>query len=267
MHRQILLLTLLSFLVQTTFSQIAVKTPDSNSPTKAEAQKDDGATLLSAETEKQAVAFLREAADEVGNLRTVENRIGFASEMAALMWLHDEKEARRMFASLITDFRQMFGEIEAQVSSAAITPEQFAMDSLPFPPNADPRAQLSKRFAKAVKVREQIITALSEHDPLTAHSFFLETGQLISSPTFKNRLHWQEKNLEMKLLNAIAMKDATKGLDFARRSMAKGLRGEHLELLKNIYAKDAEKGAAFGEELFGKIKSIGVGKEIGRAHV
>ena len=246
MRQKFTVLLLIVSFVQISFAQ--------TSATKTEAE-------IAAETNKQAVEFLRDAAAEVGNLRTLENRIGFASEMAALMWLHDEKDARRMFVGAITDFRQMFGEIEAQITAAALTPEQIAMGGFPFSPNADPRAKLAKRFAKAVKVRQQIAVALSEHDPLAAHSFFLETGTAISGPAFKNQFQWQEKSLEMKLLNAIAEKDAGKGLDFARKSLAKGLRGEHLELLKSIYAKDAEKGAAFGEEVFGKIKSIGTGKD------
>ncbi len=38
----------------------------------------------------QAVKYLRDTASEINTLRTNENRISFSSELANLMWLHDE---------------------------------------------------------------------------------------------------------------------------------------------------------------------------------
>jgi hypothetical protein len=119
---------------------------------------------------------------------------------------------------------------------------------------------LSKRFAKAMKVREQIVSAISEHDPATAYSFFIETSAAVTNPAFKKQMESGDNNLEMKLLQTMAEKDAGKGLEMGRKSLAKGFKSEHLELLKKIYAKDAEKGATFGEEIFSKIKLAGVGK-------
>ncbi|MBA2606284.1 MAG: hypothetical protein H0U96_05385, partial [Acidobacteria bacterium] len=88
---KIFFLLLLPFLVvQNNFSQVV------------ETKKKD---KISAELRKDAVSFLRETTTDVNNMRTLENRISFSAELANLMWFNDEKEARAMFKSVITDFR------------------------------------------------------------------------------------------------------------------------------------------------------------------
>jgi hypothetical protein len=57
--------------------------------------------------ERDAVQMLRETHADVEGLRLPENRISFASELASLMWFHDEDEARRVYATVINDFRQL----------------------------------------------------------------------------------------------------------------------------------------------------------------
>jgi hypothetical protein len=263
MYRKLLPLALLILLVQNAFPQNSFETVDIKTEAKTETKiETKNENAISAELKKQAVEFLRESAGEVGNLRTHENRISFAAEMASLMWFYDEKQARSMFGNVITDFRQMFMEIDSQVNAAGITAEQAEMDSLPFLPNADPRAKLSKRFAKAMSVRQQIAVAVSEHDPILAYTFFIETAQAVTNPAFKKQFENQDKSLEMKLLQAVGANDAAKGVEMGRKSLAKGFTEAHLELLKKIYSKDADKGAAFGEEIFAKIKSENSGKMV-----
>ena len=213
-----------------------------------------------AELEKESVAFLRETFGDVANLRTPENRISFNAEMANLMWFHDEKEARAMFETVITDFKQMLAQIDAQTNSIKINPEDAEMYGVPFFPASNPQAKLTKKLYKAMSVRQQITFAVSEHDPVLAHGFFIETTQVITNPDLRKQFENRDGGFEMKLLQAIAEKDAAKGLEAARKSLAKGLNAQHFELLKKLYAKDAEKGAAFGEEIISKLKSESIDK-------
>jgi hypothetical protein len=261
MYQKLLLFALLFVFGDVSPAQITGIRAETNTEIKTNVKTNAKTETEAAELKKQAVEFLREAAGEVNNLRTLENRISFSSEMASLMWFHDEKEARELFSNVITDFKQLIAEIDSQINAAKVSAEDAEMNSLPFIPNSDPKAKLTKRLYKAMSVREQIASAVSEHDALLAYAFFTETAQSITNPDFRKQFEWKEKNLEMRLFQAIAGQDAGKGLELGRKSLAKGVKEEHLELLKKIYSKDAEKGAVFGEEILSKLKFEGIDKD------
>ena len=206
---------------------------------------------ISAETKKEAVAFLRETGAEVGNLRTLENRIGFSAEIAGLMWFHDEKEARAMFQTVIGDFRQLLAQYDAQIRASNITPDADSG----YSPDMIEKARFSRKFMKAISVRQQIAATLAEHDPRLALEFFTESGQAITDPDFRKQIEGADNYFETRLLNEIAAKDADTALKYGRKVLAKGFNGELVSLLRKIYDKDAEKGLAFGEDLVQKLKS------------
>src|SRR5687768_17516287 len=164
-----------------------------------------------AELEKESVAFLRETFRDVAILRTPENRISFNAEMAGLMWFHDEKEARSIFESVITDFKQILIQIDAQTNSIKINPEDTEFFNIPFIPSGGAQAKLMKKFYKSMGVRQQIAAAVSEHDPVLAHEFFIETAQVITNPDLRTQIAARDGGFEMKLLQAIAEKDPVKG--------------------------------------------------------
>lgn len=243
MLKQLLTIALCFILTTSVFSQIA--------DNKDQKEKRH-------ELEKEAVAFLRETFRDVANLRTPENRISFNAEMAGLMWFHDEKEARSMFENVITDFKQILIQIDAQTSSMKINREDAALLDIPFIPSSNSQAKMMKKLNKAMGVRQQIAMAVSEHEPILAHEFYLQTGLVITNPDLRKQFDNRDGNFELRLLQAIAEKDPAKALEEARKSLAKGLNFQHLEILKKLYAKDAEKGAAFGEDVIGKLKSKSV---------
>lgn len=204
---------------------------------------------------EDTVIFLRETSSEISNLRTAENRIGFSSEIASLMWFYDEKEARAMFNNVTTDFRQMLQQLDAQLNATKFDEENSEMYSVPFLGGANRQAQLYRKFSKVMSVRQQIATALSEHDALLAYSFFTDTGAAITNPQFKQQNEQMTSYFETQLLQKIAEQNAAKGLEFGRKSLAKGVKPNHIDLLKKIYEKDPEAGASFGEEIISKLKS------------
>lgn len=236
MSRKILLLLILLLSVQIVFSQTAEKP-----------KKED----ISPELKKEATAFLREAAADVNNLRTLENRISFSSEMASLMWFSDEKEARAMFQAVINDFRQLLTGYEAQINTSGATTENTGNYS-PFSGSRNPA---ERKFATAIGVRQQIAKAIAEHDPQLAFEFFSDTGAAITNPTFRKQIETSDVYFETRLLNEIAEKNVETALKYGRKTLAKGFNYELIGLLKKIYAKDPEKGAAFGEEIVSKLKS------------
>ena len=213
---------------------------------------------VSPELRKDAIVFLRETSAEVNNLRSLENRISFSAELASLMWFEDEKEARAMFQAAINDFRQLFANYDAQLNAAKITPNDEQM----YMSGADATAQLTRKFMKAISVREQIATAIAEHDPQLALEFFNDTALVVTNPEFKKQIAGRDVYFETRLLQQIAEKDVDTALKFARKSLEKGLNYETIGLLKKIYEKDADKGAAFGEDILAKLKSDNSDPEI-----
>ncbi len=203
---------------------------------------------ISAELRKDAVSFLRETAVDVNNMRALENRISFSAELANLMWFNDEKEARAMFKSVIHDFRQLLTQFDGPETA----PETEEETSLLV---GGGRGDFNREFFKALAVRQQIALNLAEHDPQLAFDFLAETDQAISNPKLRLQLE-QNSYFEMQLLNRIAAKDVDVALKHGRKALEKGFNGQMGDLLKKIYAKDAEKGASFGEDILKKIKSI-----------
>lgn len=240
MHRKLLPLILICLLAQPVFLQTTETTKDETA---------------AAELRSQAVAFLRETASEVGALRTLENRISLSSEMASLMWFHDKKEARAMFAAAISDFKQLLSQYDAQISASGVAAddESFHGAGL-FNPDQSDKARMLRKFAKAVAVRQQISASLAEHDPQLAFDFYNESLQVISNPDLRKRIEGQDAYFVTRLLKETAGKDPAKAAEFGRRSLAQGMNYEHIELLKKIYEKDAAKGAEFGEEVVKKFK-------------
>ncbi len=212
---------------------------------------------VSPELKKEAVAFLRETAADVNTLRTLENLISFSSEIANLMWFSDEKEARAMFLTIINEFRQLLMQYNAQAVAADVAVD--ADENAPFA--GDAKGDMSRKFFKALNVRQQIATSLAENDAQLAFDFLTDTAQTITNPAFQKQIEQRDVYFQTRLLTQIAAQNPDAALKYGRKSLAKGFTNEHINLLKKIYEKDAEKGAAFGEDVAQKLKSGGVTPE------
>lgn len=241
-YKSTLLASLILFLSTTVFSQ--------NTAQKANAELD-----------AKAIEFLKSTSNEIGLLRTPENRISFNSELAALMWYHDENQARRMFGSVITDFRQMLVQIDAQLVAYNVESGNDDSYSVPFRRAISQKAKLLQKLRTAMGVRRQIAMAISEHDAILALEFFDETGRLISNQKLRDQNNPADAFFENQLLEKIAEQDPGKILALARKSLEKGITYNTFGLLEKIYKQNAKDGAAFGEEIFSKIKQGKVGDE------
>lgn len=235
MKKIIFTFTFLILFVQINFSQTIEK------PKKDE---------ISPEMKKELITFLRETATDVNTLRTLENRISFSSEIANLMWFSDEKEARQMFRAVINDFSQLLAQYNAQ----AVTAETAAIvsDGSPY---SDGSSNLTRKFLKALNVRQQIATSLAENDAQLAFDFLNDTAQTVTATNFRKQIENSDNYFQARLLNQIAAQNVDTALKYGRQTLAKDLNYEHINLLKKIYVKDAEKGAAFGEDILAKLKS------------
>ncbi len=84
-------------------------------------------------------------------------------------------------------------------------------------------------------MRQQIATAIAEHDPKLALDFFNDTALVITNPMFKKQIQSQDSYFETRLLQQIAEKDVDTALKYARKSLENGFNYEILQFAeKNI---------------------------------
>lgn len=240
MFNRSLLLLVVMFCALTASSQTAAKTPKTEDDEKLN---------------EKAVALLRETLGEVNNMRTLENRISFTSELASLMWFHDEQEARAMFTGVNNDFRQLLAQYDAQMNAMGTKSEDEADPGnlLIFDPTE--RSKLQKKFTTAMAVRQQIAMSMAEHDADLAFTFYYDSLNAISNPELRKETDERDRYFEFQLINQIADKAPDKAIKFGKKSLAGGFTYQHLDLLKRIYKKDADKGVDFAADILSHVKS------------
>jgi len=218
----------------------------------AQTTSDGKAAENEAKLKKEAVEFLRETQAEVGRLRTMENRISFSAELASLMWFNDEKEARAMYGGVVSDFKQLIAQLDAQMNIPVVENDELMSPGF-FGGYGKSKAERKLRIA--MMVRQQIALSLAEHAPDLAYNFYYDSINLITNAAFRKETEQSDKYFESRLLAQIAESDAAKAVDYGKESIKRGLDNNHLELLKKIYAKDADKGVEFGAVILSRLKS------------
>jgi hypothetical protein len=236
MYRNLFLPLLILALSLTAFSQIEPKpTPKSDETEKLEAN---------------ALELLKETSADVNNLRSLPNRIGFSAELASLMWFHDESKAKAMYGGVVSDFRELLARYTADLNA-------FSETATPGESN-DPtdRMLVEKRMQTAIMVGQQITNSIAEHDPELALNFYFDSIAAISNPEFRERIEGQSSYFEAQLLGKVLEKNPAKAVPFAKRSLARsGFGSQHIDLLRNLYAKDPDAAAAFGEAVIDTLKT------------
>lgn len=213
---------------------------------------DDPAAL-----KKDAVAFLRETMADVNNLRTLENRISFSAELAGLMWFHDEKEARSLYLTAFGNFQELLMRYDQQMNAFGPSEDGDEMASYRGGMFADvtDKMRLLRRFQMALQVRQQVAMSLAEHDPELAFQFYFDSVSVLTNPQFRKQMESRDKYFENQLMAEIAKSNPAKAAEFAKKSIADGLNYQHIDLLKKIYAKDADKGADLAVAMLAKAKT------------
>lgn len=210
-----------------------------------------------AKLQKEAIEFLRETQGDVSAMRSLENRISFSSELAGLMWFHDEREARGMFGAVMADFRELLVKYDAQLNALGPAEDGDSGEYRRGFLGGDPseRGRLMRKLDIAFMVRQQIALGLAEHDGDLAYSFYVDSLSAISNPEFRKKADANEGMFLSQLVVQMAKSNAAKAAQLATRSLNKGLNYQHLAMLKAIYEKDADKGIEFGSALVSRAKS------------
>lgn len=206
---------------------------------------------------KEAVDFLRETMADVNTMRSLENRLSFNAEMASLMWFHDEKEARAMYLGVTSDFRQLLVEFDTQLNAFAMAEASTGDETVALGMFDDlsPKQNIQRKLAKALEMRKQIAMSLAEHEPDLAMAFYQDSLTAITNPESRKGMIDQDSYFEVQLMTQIAESNAAKAAQYGLKTLDKGVGFQHVELLKKIYKKDADKGIEFAQALISKIKS------------
>jgi len=145
-----------------------------------------------------AVDLLRETSVEVGRLRTMENRISFNAELASLMWFHDDKEARVMYGTVVTDFKQLLSQHLVTRSSGywlerLHAEDMWAMEVLDW-------KRLTSHEGYRVLEMEQAVTTERGKSLLTTRCPIRINGERLFSEKAAPRLGEDNEKIVMELL-------------------------------------------------------------------
>lgn len=207
-------------------------------------------------TEK-AVELMKETVSEIGNMRTPENRISFMSEAAALMWYHDDRQARPMFGWAVNEFKTLItGYNDRMNMLPPATRSGRGTRSFLFGAEPDERSRLMRKFQVAIGVRERIASTIAEHEPVLAFNFYHDSVSGVSNPELIAMMgQGRQDHVEAGLLEQIAQKDAAKAVELSRLSLRNGYNPYHLNLLRSLNAKDPEKAVEFASAILSQIKN------------
>lgn len=205
---------------------------------------------------EEAVALIRTTLQDVGGMRTIENRISFTSELAGLMWYHDQREASALFSGVVNDYKTLISQYDTQMNSlqmAGASPNDYGGGL--FGPEPTDMSRLSRKARVASMVRQQIAMSLAEHVPELALNFFYDSISIVTNESLKRQLSSGDEQFEFKLIARIAESNLDRAVELTEDSLKKGLNYNHISLLKQVYEKDQDKGIIFGGKVLSAFKS------------
>jgi hypothetical protein len=207
-HRLSLLIVLILVLI------CSASTPSQQAAVDARRKEED---LRIAVTQQKALKLLESVAGQVNTLRSAENRARIGSNTAELLWKHDEKRARSLFAATAEDISAGFNTTELDESG---------------------RARMIAVFSK---LRRDIVSRIATHDPDLALEYLRTTRPTPDEKLLFN-VQYLDRALELQLAGKIAANNPQLALKLGRESLARCFCSELLPLLTKMGQKD--KGAA-----------------------
>jgi hypothetical protein len=218
-HKKVFALALCLLLVGQNFAQ--KKTTEE--PKKLE---------ISAELKEKTLNLLNNLARETEQFYLGENRVKSRILVANLLWEHDEKQARAIFQSAVTDLNSMIGQIPPETEEG-----------------------IEERYAEINPIktlRTELLMALAARDP----KFALEALQALSGKDSEGEnLFTEDQTLELGIAALIVEKDPKQAYELAKKNLENSLEYSLFNTLEEIYKKDAELGARLTKDIVAKIKS------------
>ncbi|MGI9068006.1 MAG: hypothetical protein ACR2HX_16590 [Pyrinomonadaceae bacterium] len=223
-----------SFFISVTLSVLLV----SLSVRSQERAPGRGLDESAAELRKKAVDLLQSVADQVDSLHSAENRARIGSNVAELLWNHDEKRSRSLFAAVEQDIKAGFNEAD---------------------PNDSGQNQTLMVFGQ---LRRDTVPRIAKHDPDLALEF-LRATRPASDLQLPYQMRDVEKSLELRLAGQIAAKNPQLALKLGRESLAEGFSAELVSVLSQLQPRDREASLSFFKAIVEKLKSANLARDPG----
>ena len=204
----------------------------SQEPAPARGLDDSAAAAM----RKKAIDLLRSVAGQVDSLHSAENRARVGSNVADLLWNHDEKLSRSLFAGSEEDIKAGFSNTDPDGPAHIHTLMVFS------------------------KLRSDILGRIAKHDPDLAMEFLLATRPA-SDMQLPYQMKDDEKSLELRLASQIAAKNPQLALKFGRESLAKGFSVDLLPVLSELQLKDKEAALSFYKAIVDKLRSANLAQD------
>lgn len=185
---------------------------------------------LSDELKSKASDLLKGLARESDQFYLPENRIVARTQIANLLWDADEKQARQLFQSSITELDTMIG---ALIADDVVDDERYI------------------RIYEIGELRRELLFKIAKRDSAYALSAFQTLSP--KRPTGEDFFDG-DKELELELAKNIARNDPKKAYEVAINQIAKGLPYGIVDTLENIHKKDDELGGKLAQSILNLIK-------------
>ena len=163
--------------------------------------------------QEKAVKLLETLAGQVDAMRSAENRARIGSNIADLLWEHNESRGRGLFGDAAEDIKAGFRDADSEG-----------------------RARYNTLMVMA-QLRRNIVMRIAKHEPNLALEFWRST-----SPPPEVELPYYakegDKAIELQLAAQVAAKDPQLAMRFVRESLAGGFSMNLIPALKEIQRKD-----------------------------
>lgn len=179
--------------------------------------------------EKKAIELLESVAGQLGSLRSAENRARIGSNVADLLWKHDEKRARVIFVAAEEDIKAGFNDSDEDVQTRRHTMLVFG------------------------QLRGNIIERIARHDPELALEFLRATRPTEDIERRPYEME-DEKSLELRLAGMIAARNPQLALKLGLQSLAKGFSEDLLSVLAQLQRTDKGAALSFYTAIVDKLK-------------
>jgi hypothetical protein len=186
--------------------------------------------------ERKALDLVATLSEQVLNLRAPANRIRAESEVADLLWVRDEKQARTLFNAAISQLTNQISDLDYG------------------------DAEVYNEMQRIFQLRQELLMHIASHDADLAISALQQTRLQGDSRTRYSGI-WtanNEANLETALANVITAKNPEAALKLARASLSRGVSGNIISFLPNLYQKDPKSAQTLYQEIVARIKDDNV---------
>jgi hypothetical protein len=186
--------------------------------------------------QKKAIELLESVAGQMGSLRSAENRARIGSNVADLLWDHDEKRSRSLFAGVQEDINAGLSDTDTDEQAHRHTLMVFG------------------------RLRGDTLERIAKHDPELALEF-LRATRPPSDPQLPYEMREDEKALELRLAGLMAAKNPQLALKLGLQSLAKGFSRDLLPVLAQLQQQDKEVALSFYRAIIDKLKSANLERD------